>query len=208
MNDQLTEAEIQKDLLDDVYNEISHLSDNIQLTDKENKCLQEVINDYVRFDPVPMPTEMLERVYIEKDHRWIPTSGKSINPGNLMLNLGKLFESIVSGVGAYLTAPVNPFFAVLCGIVAFRSLIGAATKELTQDDALILWAISTCEQKGKQIIDKNILKIANDENIRVGNKERLSIEAIRAGLERLENIHIVIKEKDQWYLVESVFVST
>jgi hypothetical protein len=193
-------------LKEDVLLGLAHEAAGVRAEDRAR--VDQVISNFVRFEEGTAPTPSLERIYISKGPRWIPSSGKSVKPGNLRLNLGKLFETLVSGVGVGLGAASHPIFAVFAGIVALRSLVKASTIKLTQDDALIAWATWTCEQRNLEASTQNIQALANDEATRVGYPSRLTLEEATVSLENLQRINAVRKQEETWEMIESVVVRT
>jgi len=201
----MTDAEAA--LEEDVVAQLGH--DSHPLTEQEKTAVGQLLHDCVRFDEQPPPTAGLERVYIEKSEKWVPRSGKSVKAGNLRFNLGKLLEAGVSGAGTYFTSLVHPVFAIFTGIVVLRNLVKAATVDLTDDDAWVLWAIWDCEQRGKDCTVAAIQSSITEEATRVGSPTRMTLEEVQAGLDRLEKIRAARKGTDgMWEVIESVVVKT
>lgn len=172
----------------------------------EQECVNEVLGAVAHFDVEPADGAKVERVSIDKGPTWVPLSGRSVKPGNLRLNLGKLFETVVSGAGVYFTALTNPIFAIFTGLVACRMLVRAATVNLTSDDAFVMWAAWRAEQQGEAVTAATVLAAVDAEALRVGYSSRLSMPQVVASLERLERIGAVVANRDTWQTRESVVV--
>jgi len=149
-----------------------------------------------------------ERILLKKDTAWLPGKSKSVKAGNLRFNLGKLFESAVGGAGVYFTALIHPIFAVFVGIVALRSLVDAATVELEERDAWVVWAAWTGSQRGELGDAPTILQRLRAEGERLGTDVTMTVEELSARLARLEKIGAVRLEDGEWRVIETVQVRT
>jgi hypothetical protein len=178
------------------------------LTSAETEHFERILRDCVRFEEGSPSAARMDRAYIVKEAGWMPRSGKSVKPGNLRFNLGKLLEASVSGVGAYIASLANPIFGVFTGIVAFRSLLSAATVELTEDDAWVLWAAWCCQQKAGPADAASIEASVHEEAKRVGHPSRMSQAEVLASLKRLEKIGGLHCIDGEWEVVETVVVKT
>jgi hypothetical protein len=172
------------------------------------KEVQEVLSEFADFSESADTGPGYDRIVIKKDSKWLPMSGKSVKAGNLRFNLGKLFESAVSSAGVYFTSVAHPIFAVFTGIVALRSLMKAATVEIEERDAWVLWALWISQQHSGASDSATILQRLNEEGQRYGKAIDMSVKEVETRLERLEKIRAVRLRDGQWGVVEAVIVST
>jgi hypothetical protein len=178
------------------------------LSAEESAAVDYLVHACARHEPDEPIDQGLERIEIKKDAQWVPASGKSVKPGNLRFNLGKLFEVVVSGIGVAAGAAVHPILAVLSGLVAVRSLVGAASVELKETEALVIWALWRVEQDGGKREPEKVLEYASREAERVGDSRRMSLAQVEASLMVLEKIRAVRHKGEEWSTTETVVVKT
>ena len=168
-----------------------------------------IVMEFTAFDTEALPdVPGFDRIVLKKEASWLPASGKSVKAGNLRLNLGKLFESAVSGVGVYFTAVSNPVFAVFTAIVALRSLVKAATVEIEERDAWILWAVWVTAGHGEAADEQGILRSLHEQGQRYGHAVEMSPDELRMRLGRLEKIRAIQSRSGEWEVIETLVVTT
>jgi hypothetical protein len=168
-----------------------------------------VVSEFASFSTEP-PTAGpgFDRIVLKKDAAWLPASGKSVKAGNLRFNLGKLFESAVSGAGVYFTAVTNPIFAVFTAIVAVRSLVKAATVDLEERDAWVLWAVWMTQGQGNTVDEAAILASIREQGQRYGHDVEMSPGEVAVRLGRLEKINAIRLRGGEWEVIETIVVAT
>jgi hypothetical protein len=174
----------------------------------DHDAVRKMVLQFSSFEESKPSGSELERVYLRKDSKWLPTSGKSIKPGNLRFNLGQLFEAIVGGAGAATSALTSPILGALVGIVAARKLVEAATIDLDQDDASVLWAVWLCKQKGQVTNVSAIHSALMEECARLGEDTRETEQAVAASLRNLARVGTVRESNGAWELLEMITVET
>jgi hypothetical protein len=150
-----------------------------------------------------------ERILVNKSDNWIPASGRSLKPGNLRFNLGTLLEAIAGGVSLGFAAVTVPIVAVFTGILAMRQLVRATEVELSEREALVIWAVWSSEQSGTPTTTDEIQQSCLREAARVGSTLRLTAGEVLHSLEQLEKIGAIRPiEEDAWETREAVVVRT
>lgn len=167
-----------------------------------------LLSRFTSFEADAPADQGYERILLIKDPAWFPESGNSVKPGNLRFNLGTLFEAIASGVAAGFSVG-TPIVAVLTGLLAIRQLIRAATVDLSDRDALVIWSLWSCERRGDPATIEMIRSRALAEAAQVGSATRPSAAEIEHSLDRLARLGTVRQAKDgTWETREAVTVRT
>ncbi|MGI9376002.1 MAG: hypothetical protein ACR2PC_07915 [Tsuneonella suprasediminis] len=183
------------------------LREHASLTQAQLSSVRSIVEEFTEFDKVHS-VPGYSRVILKKDDAWLPRTGKSIKPGNLRFNLGKLFESAVSGAGVYFTAVTQPIFAIFVGLVALKSLVDSASIDLDEGEAWVLWASWIGSQKVGANETADILATLRLEAKRLGSDIDMTLSEAEAKLRRLQDIGAVRRESDGWVVIETVQVVT
>ena len=83
-----------------------------------NAALRQALGARISFDQASVVDAGYERIVINKQRSWVPESGCSLKPGNLRFNLGGVFEALVGGLEAALTASVTRSFRTVARSVS------------------------------------------------------------------------------------------
>jgi hypothetical protein len=178
------------------------------VSEDERAVAISVVDEIVRFDEQPPSGAAAERIYISKGATWLPTGGKSVKAGNLWVNLGQVFEAVVSGTGAAFAFANNPIVGTLSALVACKKLVGAATVNLSEDDAFVMWATWTCENLGQPVDAEHIRDVANAEAKKAGSPKVFTAQEVTQSLDNLERIKAVTMTDGEWETTESIVVKT
>jgi len=171
--------------------------------------IEALLTRFMSFEAGTPIDQGYERILVSKGEHWVPTSGRSVKLGNLRFNLGTLFEAIASGVSAGFAATTVPIVAVFTGLLAIRKLRRAAEVDLSEREALVIWCVWSCEQRGIPATTEEIRQCGLKEATRVGSALQPSIAEVQNSLERLEKIGAIRRAEDgSWETHEAVIVQT
>lgn len=168
--------------------------------------LERIVRQYtsVRVKDAPVRPGV-ERIIIDASDTRPPTSGRSVKLRNLRFNLGTLLEAVSSGVAAVLAASVSPLTAILTGLLAIRELVQAATVKLTEREALAIWSLWSCEQRGEQPTAETILSRCLADAAQFGAPFPTTGPEVGRVLDRLRRIGAIRRLPDgTWQTVETV----
>lgn len=136
--------------------------------------------------------------------------GRTIKPGNILLDLGKLVTFVASSgltiVGA-VTVPV-PWALLLAAIVIWRNLWTNLKLELSEREAATIWTMWQNRDDDNCVSDAELLDMVNSELGKYG-RGPISREELDDCLERLDRIRCIERSKSdpcKWWLKEKVRV--
>jgi hypothetical protein len=194
------------EFISETADEVIRLAPAAGISDKSN--LQAMLTRFTSFEASEPIDQGYERIIITKDKNWVPASGHSVKLGNLRFNLGTLLEAIASGVSAGFTI-ATPILAIFTGLVAIRQLVRAAKVDLSEREALVIWSIWSCEQRGKAATTEEIRQVGIQEAARVGSTLQPSTAEVEQSLNRLEKIGAILDAGEgSWETREAVIVQT
>lgn len=178
--------------------------DQRTLIDQEKNTILLVMN----YTTSAIPESNLDRIVVKKEERWLPSSGVSFRPGHVRFNLGALFEVIVSTAAAAVAATTSPPAAILAGILVIRSLVKCMEIQLTEDDALVIWAMWKCDQKGIPLQAQSVISCVNAEIESTKQREPMQASAVEAALDKLVRLSVLQNCNGNYIINDEVIVTT
>lgn len=130
----------------------------------------------------------------------------SIKPGNIVINFGKLFDTITSGV--LILAGASPWVAVLGALVVCKNLYSSSKLDITEDDASVVWALWLKSDDERTLPKSEVLGVVS---VQRSKYERMPLSAseVNDSIARLIKMRCVAESRtrpDRWELRESVRV--
>ncbi len=171
------------------YNDIKYLATNL-------------VKEFVTIRPPEKKTISFELLTISSGGKG---GGTSLKPGNMILNMRKLFKTIASGVLAIpgiVHAPWTiPFFALLLWDNIWSSL----KINFSERDAAIIWTLWFHRDSYNRVQKKGLLEKVNSE---LTNYERtlMSTQELEDSLDKLCSTKCIVDNDKQWWLREWVRV--
>jgi hypothetical protein len=132
------------------------------------------------------------------------TSAESIRPGNVRLNMQKLVTAIAGGVLTGIGVVAAPWTVLLGGIVLWAAIRDAATIQLTEREAAVLWAMWKNKDSKDRVDDEKLEALVNKERAENGYSA-LSKQEIDRAVDRLLQIGCIERasgDEGKWWLRE------
>jgi hypothetical protein len=129
---------------------------------------------------------------------------QSIKPGNIRLNMRELITAIAGGVLTVVGVVAAPWTILLGGIVIWATLRKAATVELREREASVLWTMWEHKDANRCIADADLFDLVNTERERHGYL-RLSRQEVERAIDKLLEIGCIelsINDDSKWWLQE------
>jgi len=182
---------------------VSGILQNYNIQNKEK--ISSIIIDRFVDDITPPETELI-RYKLEMRPIGIG-GGKSIKPGNILLNWRKLLvgasETILTVAGAVATPWLIPF----AGIVVLNTILSLSTIEITERHAAVIWTIWSNRDPKNCVEGKVILKLVNKE-LQKYNRPKMNQKELDMVLKDLKKMKCIKEiEENKWCLREKVKVS-
>jgi hypothetical protein len=182
---------------------VSGILQNYNIQNKEK--ISSIIIDLFVDDITPPETELI-RYKLEMRPIGIG-GGKSIKPGNILLNWRKLLvgasETILTVAGAVATPWLIPF----AGIVVLNTILSLSTIEITERHAAVIWTIWSNRDPKNCVEGKVILKLVNKE-LQKYNRPKMNQKELDMVLKDLKKMKCIKEiEENKWCLREKVKVS-
>jgi hypothetical protein len=130
-------------------------------------------------------------------------------PGNVLLNLGKLFENAVEGGLMALEHSANPYLLVVVALLASRKLYKCASIEIKERHAMVIASLWKIGERGTTITLKGD-KLLNEVNQEVAsvNRSPLTLTEFTGIISDLDDLHCLRLETDgSITLIEKVVVN-
>ena len=183
-------------LLETAYSE---LDDTIALTD-------EMVSNCIDFIPPEEPEITLDLVTLNPSGRG---GGKSVKPGNIVLNIGSLIDGIANGVFTVASACQVPWLAPFGLLLLYRSLHKASTVELSENEATVFYSMWVFrDRKCNEISQKKLISYING-LLNKYNRKSITQKELDISINKLEKIGCIVKSdlnSNSWYLRERVAV--
>jgi len=182
---------------------VNGILQNYNIQNKEK--ISSIIIDRFVDDITPPETELI-RYKLEMRPIGIG-GGKSIKPGNILLNWRKLLvsasEIILTVAGAFATPWLIPF----AGLVVLNTILSLSTIEITERHAAVIWTIWSNRDPKNCVEGKAILKLVNKE-LQKYNRPKMNQKELDMVLKDLKKMKCIKEiEENKWCLREKVKVS-
>jgi uncharacterized protein YlbG (UPF0298 family) len=141
--------------------------------------------------------------------------GKSIKPGNILLNWRKLLVGVSdtiltvaeAGAGTGTGAVAMPWLIPFAGLVVLDKILSLLTIEITERHAAVIWTIWSNRDPKDCVEGKAILKLVNKE-LKKYNLPKMNQKELDTILEELKKLKCIKEiEENKWCLREKVKVS-
>ena len=162
-----------------------------------------LFTQFVEMTAPEAPPSSFIRVYEGGDG-----GGRSTKPGNVRLNMRKLFVAASSGALTLAGAAVAPWMAILGGLVVWESLWSATEVELSEVEAAVLWALWLNRDEADTVPQARVLELVNAELHKLDRPDLTGgeVSAAVAKLRQLNCIQPAKAAPDRWWLREWVQV--
>jgi uncharacterized protein YlbG (UPF0298 family) len=155
-------------------------------------------------DITPSETKLLSRLVIG------PIGigeGKSIKPGNILLNWRKLLVGVSETILTVTGAVAMPWLIPFAGLVVLDTILSLSTIEITERHAAVIWTIWSNRDLKNCVEGKAILKLVNKE-LKKYNLPKMNQKELDTILEELKKLKCIKEiEENKWCLREKVKVS-
>lgn len=134
---------------------------------------------------------------------------RSVKPGNVKLNMRKLVAAVAGGVFTTVGVLQVPWTAVLGALVVWDTLYSAATLELSEREAAVMWTLWQLKDENHTVSDAGLLEYVNATRKQFGRNE-LSRQELKDALTKLEQMGTIkrcSRDKSRWWLREWVRVA-
>jgi len=170
----------------------------------------EIVNNFTRITSPEPPEHKMHMMTIR--HFSGGFSGKSLKPGNIVLNMSKIMYAVTNGALAFsgaMTGAISPRIAcVLAGILLWKDLYSSAKVDLSEREALLLYTM-WCEKDKDNCVPKENLYVKTNEIATAFNGRELSESEFIDCLNKLCKISCITplrSDESKWWLREWVRV--
>jgi hypothetical protein len=130
--------------------------------------------------------------------------GRSTKAGNIRLNIGSLFNAVAGGVFTVISAAQAPWAIPFAGILLWNSMWQSVKVDLSENDAVTLWAMWQVKDTNKLVSEEDI-KSAVDRHAAKYQRSTLSEADIKFAIKNLSAIGCIKRPRDdpnKWWLCE------
>jgi len=130
--------------------------------------------------------------------------GRSTKAGNIRLNIGSLFNAVASGVFTVTSAAQAPWAIPFAGILLWNSIWQMVKVDLSENDAVTLWAMWQVKDANK-LVSEGDIKDAVDRHAEKYQRSTLSEADIKFAIKNLSAIGCIKRPRDdpsKWWLCE------
>jgi len=121
--------------------------------------------------------------------------GRSTKAGNIRLNIGSLFNAVSGGVFTVISAAQAPWAIPFAGILLWNSIWQSVKVDLSENDAVTLWAMWQVKDEDKLVSEKDI-KGAVDRHAAKYQRSTLSEADIKFAIKNLSAIGCIKRPRD------------
>lgn len=135
-------------------------------------------------------------------------SGRSVKPGNVLLNLRKVVAAVANGVLTAVGVAAAPWTAVLGALVVWDSVYSCVEAELDDFAASVVWTLWRHADDAHTVSKAGLLELVNSERS-AHNSNLLTPQQLRQALRDLERMRCIRtsdSDTTRWVLRESVRV--
>jgi hypothetical protein len=163
-------------------------------------------NDIIKYFVSLVPPEkgpiLIDFITVRTGGRGI---GTSLKPGNMTLNLRKLFTAVATGILSIPGALSAPWTIPLSAIILWDIVWSGIKIEFSERDAAVIWTLWLHKNENKRVVKNGLLEKVN---IELSNYERtlMSNKELEDSLEKLKNISCIKDKGDSWWLCEYIRV--
>lgn len=130
--------------------------------------------------------------------------GQSTKAGNIRLNVGSLFNAVAGGVFTVISAAQAPWAIPFAAILLWNSMWNSVKVDLTENDAVTLWAMWQVKDVNKLVSEEDI-KGAVDRHAEKYQRSTLSEADIKFAIQNLSAIGCIERpgnDPSKWWLCE------
>jgi hypothetical protein len=134
--------------------------------------------------------------------------GRSTKPGNVRLNMKKLFVAVAGGALTLAGATAAPWMVILGGLVVWDSLWSSTQVELGEVEAAVLWALWSNRDDQDMVSKDGVFELVTAELHKLDRPGFTGgqVDAALAKLRQLKCIESAMMAPDKWWLREWVQV--
>lgn len=133
--------------------------------------------------------------------------GKSLKPGNIRLNIGKLMESVANCVFAVVSSYQVPWLAPFAFIMLWKSLWAGCEVELTENDAALIYTMWTHRDRSINEISKDGLLMLLNTQLSKYERSNITQKDLDFSISRLVKVGCIKQSQrhvNNWWLCEWV----
>ncbi len=162
---------------------------------------REFFEQSVRITPPEKKAMVMELITMHPSGRG---GGKSTKAGNIRLNIDSLFNAVASGVFTVISAAQAPWAIPFAGILLWNSIWQCVKVDLSENDAVTLWAMWKVKDENKLVSEEDI-KGAVDSHAQKYQRPTLSEADIKFAIKNLSTIGCIERPRNapnKWWLCE------
>ncbi|MBE9515083.1 MAG: hypothetical protein IMY79_02975 [Chloroflexi bacterium] len=166
----------------------------------------DVINNLIQVTPPEKEKPALEFIIMLRGGRG---GGRSIKPGNMVLNIRKLITAVAGGGLTVVTAVAIPWTAPLAAIVIWDRIWSNLKLELSEREAAIIWTMWMNRDDDNCVVDADLLVKVNSE-LAAYRRSSISRQELDDALETLKRMRCIERSRSdpsKWGLREWVRVT-
>lgn len=169
--------------------------------DAKEQTSKEFLDSCVHISPPEEKELLLEMVTMRPSGRG---GGKSTKPGNITLNVRKLFEAVSSGVFTVVSVTQMPWAIPFAFVLLWNSLWRNLEIPLSENEAVVLWVMWQVKNNEK-VVNEADIKPALDKHAEKYERDTLSNKDISYAIDKLNQIGCIKESKEgrnMWWLCE------
>jgi|YelNatPaOPRAMG01_1025707.scaffolds.fasta_scaffold92010_3 hypothetical protein len=132
--------------------------------------------------------------------------GSSIKPGNIIFNWRKLLIEGAESILTIMGAASIPWMIPLAGLVVWNRVYSLLKIEINERHAAVLWVMWQNKDENRYVDQENILEWVN-QSLESYNRILMDEEELKIILKELEEMEIIEKSGEKWWLREWVEVT-
>ncbi len=180
---------------------------------KESDALglaENIVQEFIEFTPPGVVYQEAEGeheprhiIQIPPDKYRVP---KSVKPGNILLNIGELFEAVSNAVFLVISVVAAPWAIPFAIVKLCREISRCIQITLREQDAAVAWTIWRHKDADNSVHVNDLLALVNEEFEKHG-RPSISEHELNDSLEKLETIKCIIHPKGdlhRWKIRERV----
>lgn len=129
--------------------------------------------------------------------------GRSVKPGNILLNWKKVIEFVPEGILTITGATANPWMYALAALVVWNRVWSLLQIEITEAHAVVIWSMWTNRDKDNRIEEEKLLRVVNM-SLASTQREPMHHSELHNILMELEKLQCIKPLEGKWWLREWV----
>jgi hypothetical protein len=173
---------------------------------KVEHAASEVIDSLVQITPPEKAPMVMEFLTLSRAGR---RGGRSVKPGNLLLNMGKLFTAIASGILTTVSVIGTPWIAPFAALLLWDRVWSGLSIDISEREAALLWTMWKNRDHNNEVSEEGLLDLVNSE-LESSGRPPMSKQQMDDSLETLSRMSCVEQTTsltNKWWLCEWIRVS-